>query len=136
DVPSIGPQKAQMLHQRLGVSSVDELREAARAHRLQGLPGIGPKMEERILRETERPAPRTDRMLLADASRAAAQAVALLAAHPGVQDVQITGSVRRNLETAGDIDLVISSDNPRQLLDELANLSIVKRVTARTDRGS
>src|SRR5436305_14557807 len=54
DVPSIGPQRAQMLHDRLGISTVDELKSAAGLHLLQTVPGIGPKMEARILRETQR----------------------------------------------------------------------------------
>jgi DNA polymerase (family 10) len=49
-IPALGPRKAQSLFEELGVSSVEELAEAAQAHRLQGLKGFGPKIEENILR--------------------------------------------------------------------------------------
>ena len=132
DVPSIGPQRAQMLHERLGISTVPELQEAARTHRLQTVPGIGPKLEERILRETERAVQRTNRLLLVDAVPAAMEVAELLRGHADVQQVELAGSVRRLQETVGDIDLAIASEQPDQVLDDLANLSIVKRVRSRS----
>jgi DNA polymerase (family X) len=56
DVPSIGPTRARIIHDRLGIRTVAELEQAAREHRLQGLPGIGRKLEERIAREAKRAA--------------------------------------------------------------------------------
>ncbi|MHB1415925.1 MAG: helix-hairpin-helix domain-containing protein, partial [Chloroflexota bacterium] len=54
EVPGIGPRKAQLIHRELGVKTVKELEEAARDHRLQTVPGMGPVTEEKILREVER----------------------------------------------------------------------------------
>ncbi len=136
DVPSIGPQRAQMLHERLGISTVPELQEASRAHLLQTLPGIGPKLEERILRETQRALQRTNRLLLADAMPAAMEVAGLLRGHAEVRRVEPAGSVRRLQETVGDIDLAVASDNPSRVLDDLAHLSIVKQVRSRNALGS
>ena len=49
-VPGVGPKRALRLAAELGVTSVPELAEAARAGRLRGAAGFGPKSEERILR--------------------------------------------------------------------------------------
>ena len=61
----------------LGVRTADELREAAAAGRLRGVPGIGPKTEARILdalaRETE---PRSRRGLLLNRARELVEGVA------------------------------------------------------------
>jgi DNA polymerase (family X) len=132
DVPSIGPQRAQMLHDRLGIATVPQLQDAARAHMLQTLPGIGPKLEERILRETQRAVQRTNRLLLVDAMPAATEIAGLLRGHADILRVEPAGSVRRLQETVGDIDIAIMSEHPAQVLDDLANLSIVKRVRSRT----
>ncbi len=136
DVPSIGPQRAQMLHEQLGITSVAELREAAREHRLQTLPGIGPRLEERILRETGRALQRTNRLLLVDSMPAAMEVVGLLRGHAEVLRVEAAGSVRRLRETVGDIDIAVASEHPSRVLDDLAHLSIVKRVRHRDQLGS
>ncbi len=49
-VPGVGAKRALHIAGDLGVTSVDELEEAVRGGRLRGVPGFGPKTEERILR--------------------------------------------------------------------------------------
>jgi DNA polymerase (family 10) len=51
----IGPQRMVEIGRALGVRTADELRQAAREGRLRGLPGIGPKTEERVLAGLETP---------------------------------------------------------------------------------
>src|SRR6185503_12087440 len=40
NVPGVGPARAQLLHEKLGIKSVDELVQAAREHKLRGIPGF------------------------------------------------------------------------------------------------
>jgi histidinol phosphatase-like PHP family hydrolase/DNA uptake protein ComE-like DNA-binding protein len=49
-VPGVGPKRGLQIAGDLGVTSVDELEQAVRGGRLRGVPGFGPKTEERILR--------------------------------------------------------------------------------------
>ena len=49
-VPGVGPKRALQIGGDLGVTSVGELEAAVRGGRLRGVPGLGPKAEERILR--------------------------------------------------------------------------------------
>ena len=51
DVPSIGPERARMIGERLGITHLIDLERAARAQRLRTLPGIGPVLERRIAQE-------------------------------------------------------------------------------------
>src|SRR5688500_13713432 len=51
ELPSIGPVRARMIRERLGISTVPELERAARDHRLRALPGIGETLEARIADE-------------------------------------------------------------------------------------
>ena len=44
-VPGVGPRTAQRLHDTLGVSTPEQLWEAARAGRLQSVWGVGPKRQ-------------------------------------------------------------------------------------------
>jgi DNA polymerase (family X) len=54
DVPSIGPGRASLLYQHLGITSVDELIEAADDGRLLSVPGIGSKLRDRLAEEAIR----------------------------------------------------------------------------------
>ena len=49
-LPGLGPKTAARIWQELGVTTLDELREAAEQQRLRGLAGLGAKAEEKILK--------------------------------------------------------------------------------------
>ena len=66
----IGPQRMVEIGRALGVSTADELRQAAREGRLRGVPGIGPKTEERVLARLETPERPRRRGLLLNRARA------------------------------------------------------------------
>src|SRR4051794_1502247 len=51
ELPSIGPVRARVIQERLGISTVADLARAAREHRLRSLPGIGETLESRIADE-------------------------------------------------------------------------------------
>src|ERR1700741_5005519 len=53
-IPGLGPKTVRKIWQGLGVPTLAELREAARAQRLRTLPGLGAKTEESILKSTAR----------------------------------------------------------------------------------
>jgi DNA polymerase (family X) len=131
EVPGIGPARAQLLHERLGICSLHELEQAARQHKLRALPRFGAKLEKRIAREAARVAPRTRRLLLGVALPAAEEVARLLQEHPAVQAVHPAGSIRRRQETIGDIDLLVASDEPAVVMDAFAALPIVKEVLAK-----
>jgi len=53
-ISGLGPKTIAMLHEKLGVSSLDDLEAAAREHRIRRLPRMGPTREGNILRAIER----------------------------------------------------------------------------------
>ncbi|HEV2922025.1 MAG TPA: helix-hairpin-helix domain-containing protein, partial [Actinomycetota bacterium] len=59
-VPGLGPAKARLVHERLGVSSPEELATAVAAGRVAGLPGMGQRTEANLRRSLERMAQRGD----------------------------------------------------------------------------
>jgi DNA polymerase (family X) len=128
DVPSIGPARARQISQNLAVTSLAELAESARTHRLRALPGFGAKSEERILREVQRLQARTRRLLLGVAWPAAAEIVNLLRDHPAVRRAEAAGSLRRQRETVGDLDIVAASERPETIVRVFTSLPIVGEV--------
>lgn len=128
EVPGLGPRRAMLIYRNLGTKNLAELEEAARAHKLQKVPGIAEKTEEKILRELERLRQRMRRLRLGVALPAAEEMVELLKDHPSVQRIDPAGSIRRMKETIGDIDLLAASDQPVAVMDALTSLPIVKEV--------
>ncbi len=109
-IESLGPKRVQTLHSRLGIRTLDNLLEAARAHRIRDLEGFGPKSEEKILQAAERlkGSGERRRLKLADAERTATDLLAWLKGDAGVDRAVAGGSYRRRRETVGDLDFLVT----------------------------
>lgn len=109
-VPELGPKKAKILFELLGVGTIDELEAACRANRVRALKGFGQKTEEKLLAGIEL-ARRTGtgRQLLADVLPRAAKLLAHVRGAPGVVRAELGGSVRRMRETVADVDIIASA---------------------------
>ncbi len=72
-LPGLGPKRARLLHAQLGIDSLDSLREAALAGKLQTVKGLGAKFEASVIEALERTPTDADtehrakRLLLPDA---------------------------------------------------------------------
>ncbi|MBI2605314.1 MAG: PHP domain-containing protein [Deltaproteobacteria bacterium] len=53
EIPGLGPKKAMMLHEELGVATIGELEYACRENRLISIKGFGPAMQEKVLKSIE-----------------------------------------------------------------------------------
>ncbi len=111
-VPGLGPKKAHQIYQQLGITNLDQLEEAVREHRLNGIPGLGGKSEENILRELQRLKERSKRHMLSTALERAETMLGELRQHASVERAEYAGSLRRRLDTVGDLDLLVTTDDP------------------------
>jgi DNA polymerase (family 10) len=114
-VPGMTHRRIRAVHEGLGVSSIESLREACEAGRVRTLPGFGAKTEQRILeglaamQQAERAEPR---MLLSDALALAEQWLSGLRALPGVIEAELAGAARRGEETLREVALVVVLEEP------------------------
>jgi len=137
EIPGVGAKKARLFYEKLGISTVEQLEEAAKTHRLMQLPGIQEKTEQNVLQGIQRLKQAKGRMLLGVALPAAEEIIRELRAYPSAQQVEVGGSIRRMKETIGDIDILAASDKPEDLINAFVSLSPVKSVLARgTTRAS
>jgi DNA polymerase (family 10) len=134
-LPGLGPKTAARIWRELGVTTVDELREAAEAQRLRGLAGLGAKSEEKILKALDFKAanPDEDRRLLGEGLPAVLAVVSVLREHPAAVHVSEAGSVRRRKETFKDLDIVATATDPRELTGYFTKLRWVADVAAHGD---
>jgi DNA polymerase (family 10) len=128
-VGDVGPKKAARFWTELGITSVKELELAAKNGELQEMSGMGAKSEARILESIEALKRRqTGRMSIGVALPIAEQLLGELRKHPKVKAAETAGSLRRMRETIGDLDLLVSTDHPEEVMQAFLNLPIVGRV--------
>jgi DNA polymerase (family X) len=131
-IPTLGPKKALVLYEELGISSVDELAEAIPAGRLEGLKGFGAKTEENILHGIELMRRAGDRVLVDVAMGVAEEIIEALS--PLAGRCEYAGSLRRCRETIGDVDILATADEPGPLMAAFVALPLVAEVIARGEK--
>jgi DNA polymerase (family 10) len=129
-VPGLGPKRAKLLHDRLGIESLTDLRKLAEAGKLRRLPGLGAKTEAKILESTTARAQAMSRLALAAAAPQAEALIAYLRSAPGVKQVAIAGSYRRARETVGDLDILATSSRPAAAIEYFISYGLVDHVIA------
>ncbi|MEW6552941.1 MAG: DNA polymerase/3'-5' exonuclease PolX [Actinomycetota bacterium] len=135
-VPNLGPKRAKLVYDGLGVRTVGELRQAAEDHLLAGLPGLGPKAEQNILEGIEHLQATSGRLLLHQAYAAQEEITKLMRERlPGIT-ITPAGSLRRMKETIGDIDLLVSSEEPAAVMEAFCDLPNVEKVLLSGDTKS
>jgi len=133
EVPGLGPKKIKALREQLGVESPEALGEACRAGRVAELAGFGEKTQEKILEGLANRAAYGKRHRWWDARAVAEPIVEGLRALAAVRRAEAAGSLRRNLETVGDLDFIVAAraEDAAAVTDWFCALPEVKEVTAR-----
>jgi DNA polymerase (family 10) len=129
-IPTLGPKKAIVLYEELGIDSVAALEEAIRGGKLAGLHGFGAKTEQNLLHGIELMNKDGQRVRLDVAMDLAEEIVAVLSPVPGCQRVAYAGSLRRMRDTIGDIDVLATAADSGQLMAAFASLPNVAEVIA------
>jgi DNA polymerase (family 10) len=135
-IPRVGPKTIAKMHEELGISSIEELEEAANSHTLEKLPGLGAKVEENILKGIEQYRRYKGRVLLSKALPYAESIVNALKKLDVVDTITIAGSLRRMRETIGDIDILVASKRPKVVMDAFTSLDGVEDIVAKGDTKS
>lgn len=130
-ISTLGPKRALVLYEELGISSVEELAEAISAGRLRGLKGFGPKTEANILRGIEFMRHSGERVHRGLAMDIAEEVVAHLSRVPGCDRCVYAGSLRRMRETIGDVDILAAAEDSEPIMERFTALPMVDEVVAR-----
>ena len=111
-VPGLGPKTVRRLWQEASVESLADLEAALGDGRLEALPRMGPKTLDNIRASIDFMKSAGDRRRLGVALPLAERVVAVMEAVPGMRQVAWAGSLRRGQETIGDVDILVSTDDP------------------------
>lgn len=132
-VDGVGPKTAKLLYEALGVKTLDDLEQAARAGRIHTVKGLGEKTETKILHGLAETRAAVGRMLLFAALRLADDIVAELRETGLFERVEYAGSARRGRETIGDLDVLAVSRDPASAVAAFLALPEVAEILSRGD---
>jgi DNA polymerase (family 10) len=141
-LPGLGPKRARLLHDELGIDSPQALREAALTQRLRTVRGLGPKLEQSVLAaldelDSNPAAGNSPRIVLPRAIEIGEALVAGLRALAGDgAHIQLAGSIRRQSDSIKDIDVIATTTQPAALAESLAKLEQVERVSSAGKAGA
>jgi len=133
DIPGIGPRTAMLLSGELGVSSVDELEAAVVGGKVATLDRMGEKTAENILHQIQVLRRKDSRIPIGEAIPVVEEIMLRLKYLPGVRNLNSAGSMRRFCETVGDIDLMCTADNAKDVIQTFTHLPQVREVLASGD---
>lgn len=131
DIPSLGAKKIKALHDKLGVVDIATLQKACEDGRVAELAGFGPKSQEKILAGIKNRAAYGRRHLWWDAFAVAEPILAGLRSLPQVERAEHAGSLRRGLETVGDLDFIVAAHDVAPVVEWFCQRPGVAEVTAR-----
>jgi DNA polymerase (family 10) len=131
-IPGVGPKKAAMLHKELGIKTLDELKAACQEQRVRTLKGFGEKTEAAIIAGLKfAAAPEIARMYWAEADMYAQALREHLLTCKSVKQFEMAGSYRRGRETIGDLDALVESSDPGEVMDRFAEFEGIAAVLGR-----
>jgi len=129
-IPGLGPKKIRALHDKLGIADIAALTAACTDGRVAALDGFGEKTQEKILAGIRNREAYGKRHMWWEADEIAAPIVAGLRKLPQVKRAEAAGSLRRGLETVGDLDFIVAAEDVAPVVGWFTSLAGVKEVTA------
>lgn len=130
-INGVGPKKAKLFWDELGITSIEALKEAAEQNKLADLKGMGKKSQQKILDGIEALSRQAGRTPIGTARPLAQSILEKLLPYQGVVEGEIAGSIRRGRPTIGDVDLLIAvdnMDNAAPIMDAFVGMENVARV--------
>ncbi len=130
-IEGIGPRTIKALYDKLQVKDLIGLENAAAEGRLQTVPGFTEKKEQDIKKRIEFFRKGKGRRIIGEVYPLVKQIELRLLQAEGVHDAVVAGSVRRMKETVGDIDYLVTADDPEKAMEFFVSMSEVEEIVGR-----
>lgn len=130
-VHGLGPKKVKTIYQKLKIQTIEELKKACKTGRIARLKGFGAKTEKNILDAIGHREVYQKRHLWWNAWNEAEEILEALRGVKGVKKAEIAGSLRRKLETIGDLDLLVAATDPKRVMEWFTSQTFVAKVLAK-----
>jgi len=127
-VEGLGPKRIKTLHDKLGITTLEQLRDAAAQGKIQALPGFGSKLEELIMKGVVLAKKEGRRFRWALAESYVTEVVKHLKSAPGLKKIEVAGSFRRKKETVGDLDILVTARKPTKVIEHFVRFHGIKNI--------
>ena len=135
-IPRLGLKKIGLLHDKLGIGSLEDLEAACRAGRLTTLRGFGEKTQQKILEGIALARKRESNFLLPVGIEVGETIREQLAGIDAIQNAEVSGSVRRRLEVIRNVNIAIATRDPKSVSEALWKIAAnVETIDANTFKG-
>jgi DNA polymerase (family 10) len=131
ELQGLGAKRIKVLHDQLGIGSLEELENRLASGEVAALPGFGEKTAANIARAIEQHKKCSGFFRLGDVMALAESLLEDLRSHPHVTHAQIAGSYRRKKEIVRDLDFIVSTRQPDEVLEDFVGHPLVESVLAR-----
>lgn len=129
-VPSVGPQSARLFFDKLKITSVDALKDAAEKGKLSGLPGIKEKTVANILKGIELFEKGLREMDVLTAQTIAERFIKKLKQSKKNKKIVSAGSLRRMKDGIHDVDILVASGHPQKAVASFVSGPGIKKILA------
>lgn len=130
DIQNLGPKTLALVHKRLRVKNLKDLKKVIKNGSLAQLPQMGEKKVENIRKGIELYEKSHERLSVAIAETVASEIVDYLKGTTKVENISAAGSLRRWKETIGDIDILASGKGGTKIIEIFTKFPKVERILA------
>ncbi len=135
-VPGLGAKKVAVLHRELGVKDLAELKVACESNLVKDLKGFGAKTQQAILDGMAIAVAAGQRLRRDQADQLVDQLRKHLLENTDVDRIEFAGSYRRGKETIGDIDILVTSQQPESVMQHFCTFPATQEVIAQGETKS
>lgn len=129
-VEGLGPKRIKSLYEKLKIKNLKDLAKAITGHKIKKIEGFGEKTEENIAKGLNFLKTTGGRFVLGHVLPQIDEIIDKLRELEDVEQIEVAGSVRRKKETIGDADILITSKNPKKVMDFFVSLPDIEEVLA------
>ena len=129
-LPGLGAKKIKALHDKLQISSIEQLRKACETGRVAELPGFGETTQQKLCDIIAKRAAHAGSFQLGQVAAEAESLRSDLAAHSDALQVDLAGSYRRRKEIVHDLDLLVATKKPESVTKFFVSHPLVESIIA------
>ena len=131
EISNLGPKKIKKLYENLQIDSIDKLEASCKNNEISKISGFGKKSVEAILESISFRKSNSKFFRIGDIAPIAESILEFLRQLPHTSQAEIAGSYRRGKEIVHDIDFIVATKLPYEIINEFTEMPEVAQVISK-----